>query len=45
MEALDLPSDQRIGPIDQRARDLLRELERWHDTQPVRMLTERLATR
>jgi transcriptional regulator with XRE-family HTH domain len=45
VEALDLPSDQRIGPIDQRARDLLRELARWHDTQPVRTFAERLATR
>jgi hypothetical protein len=45
VEALDLPGDQRIGPIDQRARDLLRELERWHDTQPVRTLAERLAAR
>lgn len=27
VQALNLPSDQRIGPINQRARDLLRELE------------------
>jgi hypothetical protein len=45
VQALDLPSDQRIGPIDQRARDLLRELEPWHATPPVATLAERLATR
>jgi transcriptional regulator with XRE-family HTH domain len=44
MQALDLPSDQRIGPIDQRARDLLRELEPWRSTAPVVTLGERLAT-
>jgi hypothetical protein len=44
VEALDLPSDQRIGPLDQRARDLLRELEPWRNTQPVRTFAERLAT-
>ena len=43
--ALDLPSDQRIGPIDQRARDLLRELEPWRSTAPVASLADRLATR
>jgi hypothetical protein len=45
VQALDLPSDQRIGPIDQRARDLLRELEPWRSTPPVTTLGERLATR
>jgi hypothetical protein len=44
LQALDLPSDQRIGPIDQRARDLLRELEPWRSTAPVVTLAERLAT-
>lgn len=44
LQALDLPSDQRIGPIDQRARDLLRELEPWRSTPPVVTLAERLAT-
>jgi hypothetical protein len=43
--ALDLPSDQRIGPIDQRARDLLSELEAWRSTPAVTALAERLATR
>ena len=37
-------SDQRIGPIDQRARDLLRELEPWRSSPSVRALAERLAT-
>jgi hypothetical protein len=45
VEAPDLPSDQRIGPIDQRARDLLRELEPWRATPAVASLAERLATR
>jgi tetratricopeptide (TPR) repeat protein len=45
VQALDLPSDQRIGPIDQRARDLLRELEAWRTTPAVTTLAERLATR
>jgi len=45
VQALDLPSDQRIGPIDQRARGLLRELEPWRATPPVATLAERLATR
>jgi hypothetical protein len=44
VQALDLPSDQRIGPINQRVRDLLRELEPWRATPPVRTLAERLAT-
>lgn len=44
VQALDLPSDQRIGPIDQRARDLLRELEPWRSSPSVRALAERLAT-
>jgi hypothetical protein len=44
VQALDLPSDQRIGPIDQRARELLRKLEPWRATPPVRTLAERLAT-
>jgi len=42
--ALDLPSEQRIGPIDQRARDLLRELEPWRSTPAVAALAERVAT-
>lgn len=45
VELWDLPSDQRIGPIDQRARDLLRELEPWRSTPAVATLAERLATR
>jgi transcriptional regulator with XRE-family HTH domain len=45
VQALDLPGDQRIGPIDQRARDLLRELEPWRATPAVATLAERLATR
>jgi hypothetical protein len=45
VQALDLPSDQRIGPIDRRARDLLRGLEPWRSTPPVVNLAERLATR
>jgi transcriptional regulator with XRE-family HTH domain len=44
-QALDLPSDQRIGPIDQRARDLLRQLEPWRAAPAVTTLTERVATR
>ena len=44
VQALDLPSDQRIGPIDQRARDLLRELEPWRSSPSVTALAERLAT-
>jgi hypothetical protein len=43
--AFDLPSDQRIGPIDQRARDLLRELEPWRSTPAVTTLADRLAPR
>jgi transcriptional regulator with XRE-family HTH domain len=45
VQALDLPSDQRIGPIDQRAGDLLRELKPWRSTPAVATLAERLATR
>jgi hypothetical protein len=45
VQALDLPSDQRIGPIDQRARDLLRELEPWRAIPAVTSLADRLATR
>jgi transcriptional regulator with XRE-family HTH domain len=44
-QALELPSDQRIGPIDQRAQDLLRELEPWRATPAVTSLADRLATR
>jgi transcriptional regulator with XRE-family HTH domain len=44
IQALDLPSDQRIGPIDQRAQDLLRELEPWRATPAVTRLADRLAT-
>ncbi len=43
-QALDLPSDQRIGPINQRAQDLLCELEPWRNIPPVATLAERLAT-
>jgi transcriptional regulator with XRE-family HTH domain len=42
--ALDIPSEHRIGPIDQRARDLLRELEPWRLTPSVRALADKLAT-
>src|SRR4029450_158738 len=38
--ALDLPSDQRIGPITQRAQDLLRELEPWRGRPVVEDLRE-----
>jgi transcriptional regulator with XRE-family HTH domain len=40
--ALDLPADQRIGPITQRARDLLRELEPWRGRPAVEDLRERV---
>jgi hypothetical protein len=40
--ALDLPADQRIGPIIQRAQDLLRELEPWRGTPAVEDLRERV---
>jgi hypothetical protein len=41
-QALDLPVDQRIGPITQRAQDLLRELEPWCGTPAVEDLRERV---
>jgi hypothetical protein len=41
-QALDLPADQRIGPISQRAQDLLRELEPWRGRPAVEDLRERL---
>jgi transcriptional regulator with XRE-family HTH domain len=44
LQALDLPDEQRIGPINQRARDLVAELEPWRGTPAVRELRERLAT-
>jgi hypothetical protein len=44
IDALELPSEHRIGPMDQRARDLLRELEPWRATSPVAALPERVAT-
>jgi transcriptional regulator with XRE-family HTH domain len=40
--ALDLPADQRIGPITQRAQDLLRELESWRGRPAVEDLRERV---
>jgi hypothetical protein len=40
--ALDLPADQRIGPITQRAQDLLRELEPWRGRPAVKDLRERV---
>jgi hypothetical protein len=42
-EALAIPDEHRIGPIDQRARDLLRDLEPWHSTPAVRELRELVA--
>jgi hypothetical protein len=42
--ALDIPPEHRIGPIDQRARDLLRELEPWRLTPAVRALADQVAT-
>jgi hypothetical protein len=39
-QALNLPSDQRIGPITQRAQDLLRELEPWRGRPAVEDLRE-----
>src|ERR687897_492318 len=41
-QALDLPADQRIGPITQRAHDLLRELEPWRGRPAVEELRERV---
>jgi transcriptional regulator with XRE-family HTH domain len=41
-QALDLPADQRIGPITQRAQDLLRELEPWRGRPAVEDLRERV---
>jgi transcriptional regulator with XRE-family HTH domain len=41
-QALDLPADQRIGPITQRAYDLLRELEPWRGRPTVEDLRERM---
>lgn len=43
-QALAIPSELRIGPIDQRAHDLMRELEPWRSTPAVRALRDRLAT-
>ncbi len=43
-KALAIPSEQRIGPIDQRARDLMRELEPWPSIPAVIALRDRLAT-
>jgi transcriptional regulator with XRE-family HTH domain len=40
--ALDLPADQRIGPITQRAQDLLRELEPWRGRPAVEDFRERV---
>jgi len=40
--ALDLPAGQRIGPITQRAEDLLRELEPWRGRPAVEDLRERV---
>jgi hypothetical protein len=40
--ALDLPADQRIGPISQRAEDLLGELEPWRGRPTVEELRERV---
>jgi transcriptional regulator with XRE-family HTH domain len=41
-QALDLPADQRIGPITQRAQELLRELEPWRRRRAVEDLRERV---
>jgi hypothetical protein len=41
-QALDLPADQRIGPITQRANDLLGELEPWRGRPAVEDLRERV---
>ena len=41
-QALDLPTDQRIGPITQRGHDLLRELEPWRGRPAVEDLRERV---
>jgi len=41
-QALDLPADQRIGPITQRAQDLLRELEPWRGRPAVEDLRKRV---
>ena len=41
-QALDLPPDQRIGPITQRALDLLRELEPWRGRPAVEDFRERV---
>jgi transcriptional regulator with XRE-family HTH domain len=41
-QALDLPADQRIGSITQRAQDLLRELEPWRGRPAVEDLRERV---
>jgi len=43
-QALAIPPEQQIGPIDQRARDLVRELEPWRSTPAVVALRDRLAT-
>jgi transcriptional regulator with XRE-family HTH domain len=43
-QALEIPAELRIGPIDQRAHDLVRELEPWYSTPAVRALRDRLAT-
>jgi transcriptional regulator with XRE-family HTH domain len=40
--ALDLPADQRIGPITQRAHDLLHELEPWRGRPAVEDFRERV---
>jgi hypothetical protein len=40
--ALDLPADQRIGPITQRAHDLLGELEPWRGRPAVEDFRERV---
>jgi transcriptional regulator with XRE-family HTH domain len=44
IDALDLPREHRIGPINQRAEDLLRELEPWRSTPAVAALAERMAS-
>ena len=41
-QSLDLPADQRIGPITQRAQELLRELEPWRRRRAVEDLRERV---
>src|SRR5918993_509174 len=41
-QALDLPADQRIGPITQRAQDLLLVLEPWRGRPAVEDLRERV---